>query len=171
MRYSLNRYYDTIAFNYVNEIFLTISRDIIIAAEKDFVESFNELLDFLIYNLKTKSFNKSISGFSKSATAFVYIFPNLKSNYKKIFLKKVFASFITNISVSNDYEKIDKKYIELSYLPLINILKIILQDDDYDLFNIAIDEFKDTIFKLERKGDENNTFFSLSPYYYVGYIS
>lgn len=63
MRFSLHRYYNTIPFNYVNEIFRTVSRDIVIASEKNNLESFNKLLDFLIYNLKSKSFNKSINAF------------------------------------------------------------------------------------------------------------
>ena len=32
--------------------------------------------------------------FSKSVTTFIYIFPNLSSNYKKIFVEKVFESLI-----------------------------------------------------------------------------
>ena len=159
MRFNLHKNYDTIPFNYVNEIFSTVSRDIIVASEKDFLESFNKLLDFLIYNLKSKSFNRSVNAFSKSVTTFIYIFPNLSPNYKKIFVERVFDSLITNICLSNDYKNIDKQYIELSYLPLINIFKLILQDDDYELFNVAINKFKDSIFRIENKEDRGNLFF------------
>src|SRR5690606_42163432 len=100
MRFKLNQYYDTIPFNYVNEIFRTISQDIVIASEKDNLESFNELLNFLIYKLKSKAFNKSLNGFSKSVTSFIYIFPNLSSNYKIILVERVFESLITNICLS-----------------------------------------------------------------------
>lgn len=159
MRLGLNRFYDTISFNYINEIFNTIYRDIIIASEKEHLESFNTLLDFLIYNLKGQSFNRSKEAFSKSVTMFIYILPKLSPNYKKIFVERVFSSLITNISISNDHENIDEKYIELSYLPAINIFKLILQDDDYELFNLAANQFNDTIFRIENKKDRGNLFF------------
>lgn len=159
MRFNLHSYYETIPFNYVNEIFRTIYRDIIVASEKDHLNSFNELLNFLVHNLKGKSFNSSTNAFSKSVTLFIYIYPNLSSQYKKIFIERVFGSLITTISISKDVENVDEKYVELSYLSLINIFKLILQNDDYVLFNIAVKEFTDTIFHIENRGDRGNFFF------------
>lgn len=159
MRFNLHSYYETIPFNYVNEIFRTIYQDIIVASEKDHLNSFNELLNFLVHNLKGKSFNSSTNAFSKSVTLFIYIYPNLSSQYKKIFIERVFGSLITTISISKDVENVDEKYVELSYLSLINIFKLILQNDDYELFNIAIKEFTDTIFHIENRGDRGNFFF------------
>ncbi|MGG7440193.1 hypothetical protein [Chryseobacterium arthrosphaerae] len=159
MRFNLHSYYETIPFNYVNEIFRTIYRDIIVASEKDHLNSFNELLNFLVHNLKGKSFNSSTNAFSKSVTLFIYIYPNLSSQYKKIFIERVFGSLITTISISKDVENVDEKYVELSYLSLINIFKLILQNDDYELFNIAVKEFTDTIFHIENRGDRGNFFF------------
>lgn len=160
MRFNLHKYHGTIPLGYVNEIFHNISKNIVVASEKNNLESFNELLDFLIINLKSKSFNKSLDAFSKSVTTFIYIFPDLSSTYKKVFIDRVFQSLITNISFANDYKDINKQYIELSYLPLINILKLILQDDDYELFNFALKKFNTTIFKIENKEDRENFFFS-----------
>jgi len=160
MRFNLHKYYDTIPLDYVNEIFHNISKNIVVASEKNNLESFNELLDFLIINLKSKSFNKSLNAFSKSVTTFIYIFPNLSSIYKKVFIDRVFQSLITNISIGSDNKDINKQYIELSYLPLVNILKLILQDDDYELFNFALKKFNSNIFKLENKENFENLFFS-----------
>lgn len=160
MNLNLHKYYDTIKFGYVNDIFYKVSNNIVIAAERDNLESFNELLNFLIYKLKGFSFNKSLDAFSKSVTSFVYIFSNLPSSYKKILIDRVFESLISNISLSYDYKDTDIKYTELSYLSLINIFKIILEDDDYELFNYAIKKFDSTIFKLENKDDRENLFFS-----------
>lgn len=161
MRHNLHKYHNTIQFKYVNDIFDNISRDIEVASKNNHLESFNELLDFFINNLKARAFNNSIDAFSKSVTSLVYIFPNLTPDYKKIFIKRVFDSIITSISISIDsnYKGIDKKYIELSYLPLINILKLILQDDDHALFNFSLNRFEEAFYRIDIKEDSENLSF------------
>ena len=161
MKYSLNKYYDTISLNYIDEIYKTIHNDIIIASEKNLPESFNQLLDFLVNKLTSKSFNQSIRAYSKSVSLFVYIYPKLSPQYKRVFLEKTFGPLISNIHFANSYEHIDNKYIELSYLPLINVFKIILEDDDYEAFNLAKDKFTKTLFKIENKSN-NNLFFNFN---------
>ncbi|MFZ4929136.1 hypothetical protein [Chryseobacterium sp. Mn2064] len=159
MNYNLNKYYDTVSFNYINEIFSTIFQDIINASEKDHPQSFEKLLNFLLYTLQSKSFNKSLNAFSKSVSLSVSIFPYLSPKYKTSLIERMFESLLSKISFINDYGNIDVKYLELSYLPLINILKLILQDDDHELFNIATSKFEQTLFKIENKEDRENFFF------------
>ncbi|MGN7863514.1 hypothetical protein [Chryseobacterium sp. 22458] len=159
MNYNLNKYYDTVSFNYINEIFSSIFRDIVLASEKDHQQSFDRLLNFLLYTLQSKSFNKSGNAFSKSVSLCVSIFPYLSTKYKTLLIQRMFESLVSKISFSNDYDSIDKKYLELSYLPIINILKLILHDDDSELFNIAVSQFKQSLFKIENKEDRENFFF------------
>lgn len=174
MSIRLIKYYNTISFNYINEIFDTIYRNIVIASEKDNLESFNELLDFVIYVLKGQSFNKSTNAFSKTATFFILVYPELPLKYKKILIERCFDSYISNISTINDSEGISSRYSEISYLLLLTTFRQILKEDDYELFNFAINRFNNTFFKIDIEKDKERLHFYfittlLSWTYYLGH--
>lgn len=159
MNFGLNKYYNTVSFDYVNNIISRIHRSIIDAANKNNIEAFNELLDFMQYTLLGKSYNVSINEYSKVATTLIYIYPNLKGEFKNIFLDRIFTSLNMKIRFSEGDNNIDNKYIELSYLPIINITKLILQHDDYESFNIIYKKIQDSLFSIDIEKEQSNYLF------------
>lgn len=155
MNFGLNKYYDTISLNYVNDIFLAVNKAVINSSKKNNVESFNELLEFIQYTLLTGSFKRSLNCYSKACTYIIYLYPNLNSNFKKIYIERFFESLSMKISLSEKYDKEEFDYIELSYLPLINISKLILEDDDFDLFNIGFQKIEDSLFRIDYRKDNS----------------
>ena len=100
MNFGLNKYYDTISLNYINDIFLAVNKGVTNASKKNNIESFNELLDFIQYTLLTGSFKRSLNCYSKASTNLIYLYPNLNSNFKKIYIERVFDSLSMKISLS-----------------------------------------------------------------------
>ncbi|HAT4001768.1 TPA: hypothetical protein I9Y90_003318 [Elizabethkingia anophelis] len=138
MNWGLIRYSDTISFDYINDIFSSIKKNIVIAAINNNKESFNELLDFIISTFIIKSFNRSEKAFSKSVILLVEIYPKLPDAFKEIFIKRSVSTLSLTINVTNSSEDIENTYLDLSYLSMINLLKIILEDNNYTSFNTVI---------------------------------
>ncbi|MBA6154275.1 hypothetical protein [Gelidibacter maritimus] len=145
----LYRYTDTISFNYLNDFFNSIQKNIISAAKNNNQEAFEKLLNFYLLNFLTKTFGKSENLYSKGASTLVNIYDGLNTKFKPRFVERVFESLTAKISFSNDLEDFPEKYIELSYLCLINITKKILQEDNYDLFNKAFTDIDKSLTGLD----------------------
>jgi len=155
MNFGLNKYNDTISLNYINDIFLAVNKAVINSSKKNNIESFNELLDFIQYTLLTGSFKRSLNCYSKACTNLIYLYPNLNSNFKKIYIERIFDSLSMKISLSEKYDKEEFDYIELSYLPLINLLKLILEEDDFNLFNEGLQKIENSLFSIDYRKDNN----------------
>ena len=155
----LHSYTNTISFKYINDIFITIQRNLILAAEKNNPESFDKLLNFYRTNLLTKSFGKSPDIYSKASASTIAIYKNLNSQYRSFFLDSVFESQTMKISISGYSNQIDKHYIELTYLSLIHLSKQLLQDDNYTDFNRVFRNQRNSIFRIESKNNQDDYLF------------
>ncbi|AYN00245.1 hypothetical protein [Chryseobacterium sp. 3008163] len=155
MNWGLIKYTETISFDYINEIFYSVQRNIILSASNNYQESFNELLDFTLSSLVSKSFGKSEASFSKSATFLINIYSNLPQQYKEIFVERSVSRLSHMITIANYSEEIKNEYASLSYLSLINILKVALEEDNHTVFNIISKSIGDDLQNLNF--DQNNS--------------
>ncbi|WP_298248320.1 hypothetical protein [uncultured Christiangramia sp.] len=159
MNIGLNQYYDTISFKYINDIIYSIQKNLIDASQKDNDEVFKELLDFYQYTLLAKSFNKNLKAYSKTSTLSIYIFKSLKDSHRVILAERIFESLVMKINVGENYEDIDQNYIEVSYLPLINITKLLIQEKKYDLLDDLYNKVDQSLFRLDYEKDKSGYFF------------
>lgn len=155
----LQNYTNTISFKYINDLFISIQRNLILAAEKNNTESFDKLLDFYQYNLLTKSFGKSPKIYSKASASTVYIYENLNSQYKSIFLERIFESQSMKISFASTSKNFETNYIELTYLSLIHLVKQLLQDDNYIEFNRIFKKLQNSIFRIDSRNNQDDFLF------------
>lgn len=155
----LHSYTNTISFKYINDLIITIQRNLVLAAEKNNSESFDKLLDFYQYNLLTKSFGKSQKVYSKASANTVNIYRDLNIQYQSIFLDRIFESQTMKISFSSSSNQVDENYIELTYLSLIHLIKQLIQEDNYIDFNRIFKKQSDSIFRIEARNNQNDYLF------------
>ena len=163
MSFGLTKYENTVSFDYINQIFIGIYRNIIESSKKNNVESLEKLLDFYQYTLLTKSYGASLDSYSKAASNLIGIYKSISKEYEYIFVERFFESLLTKIGISED-KMADtlKSYIEPSYLPIINILKIMLYENNNVAFNKSINRFKGIFFFDPIKSDNSG--------YYIKFI-
>ena len=150
--------YSPIAFDYIEEIFLSINRNLVTASEKDNPEAFKELLDFVLYTLISKSFNSSLSSYSRAVTSLITTYPRLQPKYKEIFIERVSESLVTKIYFANKLDTSDE-YISLTFQSIIHIIKRILEEDNPDLFNVFFKSSQNSLFKLDIRNNKNDYLF------------
>lgn len=123
MNFGLNKYYDTISLNYINDIFFAVNKGVANASKKNNIESFNELLDFIQYTLLTGSFKRSLNCYSKACTNLIYLYPNLNSNFKKNYIERIFDSLSMKISLSEKYDKEEFNLCRIIISPINQFIK------------------------------------------------
>lgn len=155
------RFSHPLSFQYIEEIFTSINRNLIIASEKDQTESFNKLLDFILNTLISKSLNKSLPAYLRSVSSLVNIYPQLNTKYKEIFVERIAVLLVRDIYIANSDER-QGEYLYLAFQTLISIFKNILEEDSSDLFNKAFESIQASIFKFKAKNNKFDYLFKFS---------
>lgn len=150
-------------FNYIEQVFTAIYKNIIVASEKGNEESFNELLDFLFYKLLTGSFGFSISTYEKSTSLLINLYQSeLQQKHKKYLIERAVESLTTKISLGSKYGDDKDDFVSISYSTFLNLLKIILEEDNYEIFNRAFEKNDELLFKIDSSQNKQNNFFKFS---------
>lgn len=147
-------------FNYIEKIFTSVYSNIIVASEKGNKESVDELFDFLFFKLLTGSFGISLQSYKRSTSLIISLYQSeLQIGYKEILVERAVESVTTKISLGSKYSSDYEDFISESYSMFLNLLKIILEEDNYEIFNRALKKNDDLLFKIDHRSNQNNYFF------------
>lgn len=153
--------YSPLSLDYIEEIFLSINKNLLLANEKDNPEAFNELLDFIFTTFISKSFDTSLPAYSRAVNSLITIYSHLQPKYKEIFINRISLSLAPKIYLANEFQ-IDKQYLYLSFQSIINILKKILEEDNFKLFNEFLKSSQGSIFRFDARKNKFDYLFKFS---------
>lgn len=155
---------------YVNLIINKIQENILLASRKNNDQIFFELLLFVRDEFMYQSLNKSLAVYTKVVQLPSGIYLQISNEHKKKLIEVIIIRFSESIKIHNYTEVVDKKYLELTYFGLISLMKGILDEGNFENFNLVVKKLKETLFSFDDKKDYYDLAFPFAILFWLFYL-
>lgn len=136
---------------YINKILDNLKGNLRESSYKNNERAFQEIL-FFFRGQAFDSLRDSSVVYTQIISIPGEVYTDLSKEYKRILIEVFTIRFIENISIINFSNKYDIKYLEITYWGFLKLIKKVIDENDYDSFNLIFEKANESIsFEISKR--------------------